>query len=188
MQVNPRLFSFVGGNSGVWKITSIIRNSGESLPPAEKLHIAGGAETEPSDSVWILRGATSNERYVERKEKDRLLREQPSLGRPEANCGAMIAIRKNAQWWSLTQDERRAIFEEKSHHIKIGLDYLPTIARRLHHCRDLSTSEPFDFITWFEFAERDTAAFEQLLKQLHATEEWKFVDREVDIRVAREKP
>ena len=94
---------------------------------------------------------------------------------------------KNAMWWSLTQDERRAIFEENSRHNKIGLDYLPAIARRLHHCRDLTTAEPFDFITWFEFAEKDTAAFDQLLTQLHATEEWNFVDREVDIRVVREK-
>ena len=144
-------------------------------------------EKESSGSAWILCGATSNEHYVERKEKDQLLLKQPSLGRPEANCGAMIAIGKNAKWWSLTQDERRAIFEEKSHHNKIGFDYLPAIARRLHHCRDLSTAEPFDFITWFEFAEKDTAAFDQLLTQLHATEEWNFVDREVDIRVVREK-
>ncbi|MDZ4852461.1 MAG: hypothetical protein SGI77_24495 [Pirellulaceae bacterium] len=44
----------------------------------------------------------------------------------------------------MTQDERRAIFEERSHHISIGLKYLPAIARRLHHCRDFSEPEPFD--------------------------------------------
>jgi len=46
----------------------------------------------------------------------------------------------------LTQDERRAVFEEQSHHTAIGLKYLPATARRLHHCRDLGTEEPFDFL------------------------------------------
>ena len=147
MQVNPRLFSFVGGNSGIWRITKVTAISGESLPPVEKLRIVDGTAGESSGAAWILCGATSNERYVERKEKGQLLLKQASLGRPEANCGAMIPIRKNAMWWSLTQDERRAIFEENSRHNKIGLDYLPAIARRLHHCRDLTTAEPFDFIT-----------------------------------------
>ena len=33
--------------------------------------------------------------------------------------------------------DRRAIFEERSKHMTIGMKYLPAIARRLHHCRDL---------------------------------------------------
>jgi len=48
----------------------------------------------------------------------------------------------------LTQDERREIFEERSRHIATGLEYLPAVARRLHHSRDLGG--PFDFLTWFE--------------------------------------
>jgi len=51
----------------------------------------------------------------------------------------------------LAQDERRAIFEERSHHISIVLKYLPAIARGLHHCRDLSEPEPFDFLTLSEY-------------------------------------
>ena len=43
-----------------------------------------------------------------------------------------------------------AIFEQRSHHIKDSLAFLPRIARRLYHARDLG--QPFDFITWFEFA------------------------------------
>ena len=35
----------------------------------------------------------------------------------------LIPIRKNEAWWALAQDERRAIFEERSHHIAIGLEY-----------------------------------------------------------------
>jgi len=62
---------------------------------------------------------------------------------------------------------------------------LPSIARRLHHCRDLETSEPFDFVTLFDYAPADAAAFDDLLGALRATEEWKFVDREIDIRFVR---
>jgi hypothetical protein len=63
------------------------------------------------------------------------------------------------------------------------LEYLPAVARRLHHCRDLG--EPFDFLTWFEFAPTDTVAFDELVERLRETEEWSYVDREVDIRLTR---
>ena len=82
-----------------------------------------------------------------------------------------------------TQDERRAIFEERSHHIELSMKYLPAIARGLYHCRDLG--EPFDFIAWFEFAPKDAGAFADLLAELRATGEWTFVDREVEVRLER---
>lgn len=64
------------------------------------------------------------------------------------------------------------------------MNYLPAIARRLHHSRDLR--EPFDFLTWFEFAPEHEADFEALLSNLRATREWTFVEREVDIRLTRD--
>ena len=99
-------------------------------------------------------------------------------------CAALIPIKKSAAWWELTQEERRKIFEDKSHHIAASLKYLPAIARQLYHCRDLG--EPFDFLTWFEYAPEHADMFEELVGMLRATEEWTFVEREVDIRVARE--
>jgi chlorite dismutase len=99
-----------------------------------------------------------------------------------------IPIRKTAEWWALPQDERRRIFESQSRHIAIGLEYLPAIARRLHHCRDLGPDEPFDFLTWFEYAPADAAdaaAFEALVEALRSSPEWAYVDREVDIRLTR---
>ena len=139
-------------------------------------------------AAWVLHGVTSNERYVTRPEKEQLLAKQQGLGRPEADCAVLIPIRKNANWWAMTQDERRKIFEEQSHHTQIGLDYLPSIARRLHHCRDLAAPEPFDFLTWFEFAKKDTAEFDKLLARLRASEEWNYVEREVEIRLTRDNP
>jgi hypothetical protein len=57
----------------------------------------------------------------------------------------------------------------------------PPIARRLHHSRDLG--EPFDFITWFDYAPEYEHDFDALLAELHASEEWTYVAREVDIRL-----
>lgn len=66
------------------------------------------------------------------------------------------------------------------------MDALPAVARRLHHCRDLGTEEPFDFITYFEYDENDTDVFDTLVKRLRGTEEWRYVDREVDIRLVKQ--
>lgn len=183
-----RLFSFIGGDSGLWRVVKMEVIVGEPLPAARRLEITSGSEV-PSDpdAAWVLRGIISNERYVvSQEEKDQIVAKQPSLGRPEATCAALIPIRKNAAWWALTQTERQGIFGEQSRHARIGLQYFPELARRLHHCRDLSENEPFDFLTWFEYAPAQESAFNQLIAALHATEEWKYVEREVDIRLVRE--
>jgi hypothetical protein len=73
--------------------------------------------------------------------------------------------------------------KEQSHYIRIGLKYLPAIARRLYHSRELG--EAFDFLTWFEYAPSETDAFEPIVTGLRTSPEWAFVDREVDIRLAR---
>ncbi len=135
-------------------------------------------------TIWVLRGFTSNVRYATKDEVTRLKAAQPALGRPEASCAALIPIKKTAAWWELAQDERRRIFEETSRHTAVGLEYLPAVARRLHHSRDLG--EPFDFLTWFEFAQEHAPAFDELVARLRATEEWDYVEREVDIRLVRE--
>jgi hypothetical protein len=182
-----RSFSFIGGDTGPWRVTEMEVRVGEPLPAARRLKITSGSES-PSDphAAWVLRGITSNERYVVREERNQIVAAQLALGRPEASCAALIPIRKNEVWWTLTQDERLSIFKEQSHHTQIGLQRFPALARRLHHCRDLSENEPFDFLTWFEYAPADETTFNKLLAELRATEEWKYVEREVDIRLVRE--
>lgn len=184
--MNPRLFSFVGGNAGGWSVVSAKAVVGDPLRAVDRVDFVSGAvATMPEGGKWVLRGVTSNERYVTRDEKDSLVKKQAALGRPDSTFAALIPIRKSAKWWALTQDERRELFEEKSKHIAIGLKYLPGIARRLHHCRDLSETEPFDFLTLFDYSKNDAGAFDDLVAALRATEEWKFVEREVDIRLMR---
>jgi len=185
--MSSRFFSFVGGDSGSWRVTKSDTIIGEPLNNVKRLDIVAGARVQSGlDTGWVLQGITSNERYVVRDEKNQLLAKQQGLGRPEATRAALILIRKNAAWWALTQDERRKILEDQSKHIQIGLRYLPAIARRLHHCRDLSENEPFDFITWFDFSPAHEADFNHLVAELRSSEEWKYVDREIDIRLDRE--
>ena len=124
---------------------------------------------------------TSHLRYVEKAEKEQLSQQHAPLGRKEATFAALIPIRKSAAWWELNQDERREILEAKSHHISGTLKYLPQVARQLYHCRDLG--EPFDFITWFEYAPEHATMFEELVAMLRMTEEWNFVEREIDVRL-----
>ena len=184
----PRQFSFIGGDTGPWRVAEMGAIVGGPLPAARRLQIASGSEVPPDpQAAWVLRGITSNERYaVRREDRGQLVARQQVLGRPDATCAALIPIRKNVAWWALTQDERQSVFEEQSDHAKIGLQLFPALARRLHHCRDLSEREPFDFLTWFEYAPADEAAFNKLVAELRATEEWKYVEREVDIRLVRQ--
>ena len=182
--MTQRLFAFAGGDAGAWRVEAMRTIAGESLPKVDKIELIDGGGPSVA-ATWCLRGITSNERYVTREEKTSLVAKQEGLGRAQATCAAMIPLRKNAEWWALTQDERRQIFEAQSAHIQIGMRYLPAVARRLHHCRDLGPDEPFDFITWFEFAPEATAAFDALLAALRATPEWRYIDREVDIRMVR---
>jgi chlorite dismutase len=180
--------TFRGGQTGAWRVTSLSSVKGEALAPVRSLSVVHSEAIAlpllPSPTSWRLAGVISYLRYVERAEQVQLAEVPAELGRPAASHAALIPIKKSAAWWALTQAERRGIFEEKSHHIAGSIKYLPMIARQLYHCRDLG--EPFDFLTWFEYAPEHAALFEDLVGMLRATEEWSFVEREVDVRVMRE--
>jgi chlorite dismutase len=183
--MSPLQVAFVGGSTGKWSIERLEAVAGSPLAPASRLGVVegSGAAGQTGDAVWVLRGVTSNERYATSGEHRELAARQEPLGRAGSARAALIPVRKSEAWWDLAQDERRRIFEESSHHIATGLEYLPAVARRLHHGRDLG--EPFDFLTWFEFAPEHAAAFEELVRRLRETEEWTYVEREIDLRLAR---
>jgi chlorite dismutase len=178
-------FSFIGGKQGRWRVVDVRGIFGLSLELVERVNVVNGAVAElPLDSSWVLQSFTSNIRYAIRDEVNSLQAVQPVLNRSEAFCAVLIPIKKSDQWWEMPQDERRAIFEEESHHTAVGLEYLPGVARRLLHCRDIG--EPFDFLTWFEFAPEHTKAFDELLLRMRASKEWEYVEREVEVRLERD--
>jgi hypothetical protein len=178
--------SFVGGETGTYRVLRMNAVIGAPLAPvaavtSHPLHLSA---TAVPGAAWVLRGTNSAVRYVERSEAEALRLVQPAIGRPDCALAALIPIRKSDAWWNLAQDARREIFEKRSNHIASCLKYLPAIARRLHHSRELG--EPFDFLTWFEYSAEHAELFEELVQLLRATEEWKYVDWEVDIRLLRE--
>jgi chlorite dismutase len=186
---NERLWTFAGGDIGAFRVLQTVSVCGATLPDVTRLNVFSGVTPKGAAAVaapgFVLRGVVSNERYATRAEKKDLVQAQAAIGRPEAQHGALIPIKKNAAWWALTQDERRRIFEDDSNHIAIGMRALPAIARRLHHCRDLASAEPFDFLTWFDFAPQLRPQFDDLLGALRATKEWEYVEREVEVWVER---
>ena len=149
---NPRVTSFLGGSEGEWAVTSQTTLTGEPIENITRVAIVTGSLATSDTATWILRGAFTHDRYTTRPEKTELVSKQAPIGRPEATRSALILLRKNAEWWSFTQEERREILEEQSHHIAIGMRYLPAVARRLLHCRDFATQEPFDFLGFLDFA------------------------------------
>ena len=180
----PLHINFTASDRGLWQVDAIHAVCGETLDAAARLSVTEGMTSATrAGTVWTLSGTTSNTRYTNRSEVLALSAKQEVLGRSSATCAALIPIRKTPEWWALAQDERRHILEEQSRHIAIGLEYLPAIARRLHHCRELN--EPFDFLTWFEFAPDDSASFDDLLARLRQSREWRYVEREVDVRLSR---
>ncbi len=179
-------YSFVGGKQGIWRVTDVRGILGSSLDFVERVNVVNDVVTElPLDSSWVLQSFVSNIRYSKRDEVTALRAVQPTLNRSEAVSAVLIPIKKSLHWWEMAQDERRAIFEEESHHTAVGLEYLPEIARRLLHCRDLG--EPFDFLTWFEFAPEHTQAFNELLQRMRASKEWEYVEREVEVCLERDE-
>ncbi|MGY8905171.1 MAG: chlorite dismutase family protein [Burkholderiales bacterium] len=177
-------YSFIGGAHGPWRVDGMQAVTGAGLDAVACLDVVNAPPAQlHNKGTWLLHGFTSNVRYAVRDEVNALKGIQQGLNRPASTCAALIPIKKTAAWWALAQDERRAIFEAQSHHTAIGLEYLPAIARQLHHCRDLG--EPFDFLTWFEFAPQDTPAFNHMLVRLRASKEWTYVEREVDIRLSK---
>jgi len=176
---SPLLVHFEGRPDGPWHCTAAAPVVGEEFAPAPRMQLTPTR----SDAAWRLSGVVSNLRYTTAAEAERLVSHSAGLGRAEAKRGVLIPIRKSSAWWALAQDQRRQIYEEQSRHTSIGMKYLPAVARRLHHSRDLG--EPFDFLTWFEFAPEHETAFDDLLAELRASLEWTYVDREVEYRYDR---
>jgi len=177
--------SFVGAETGAYRVLRMSTVVGAPLAQvaAVTAHPAHLPLAQAAGAAWLLRGTSSAVRYVERAEAEALGLVQPALGRSDCSYAALIPIRKSDAWWNLPQDARREIFESRSQHIASCLKYLPAIARRLHHSRELG--EPFDFLTWFEYAAEHVELFEELVQLLRASEEWQYVEREIDIRLVK---
>src|SRR4051794_10680135 len=181
--VEPLPVAFAGGARGGWRVVSSAPVTGPALAAVERVAVIEGSGAVPDAAAWVLRGGTSHARYTTRAEQAALAAVPPPPGRRAAAPAALLPVRKPQAGWALAPDEGRGIPQERPPHIALGLRHRPAVARRLHHGRDLG--EPFDFVTWFEYPPAHAAAFEELVAALRATEEWRYVEREADVRLER---
>jgi hypothetical protein len=55
--MNPRLFTFIGGNNGAWSVTVCKAVTGEPLPAVKRLDILNASVAAlPDGAQWMLRG------------------------------------------------------------------------------------------------------------------------------------
>ena len=131
-------------------------------------HLAG-------DAAWVLRGVTSNERYVTRGEHSDLAARQESLGRAGATRAVLIPIKKSAEWCELAQDERRRIVRGELASRRSAWSTCPS--SRAACTTGATSASRSTSLTWFEYAPEHAAAFELLVQRLRATEEWAYPAR-----------
>ncbi|MBA3967102.1 MAG: chlorite dismutase family protein [Nitrospirales bacterium] len=75
----------------------------------------------------------------------------------------MIPIRKNAEWWNLSKEDRVALMKE---HTIPTVAYFKTVKRKLYHSTGLSD---VDFLTYFET--NDLGEFNDLVIALRMVRE-----------------
>ena len=72
-------------------------------------------------------------------------------------------IRKDTEWWALSQEKRAAMMQE---HTEAALPYNKSVKRKLYHSTGL---DDFDFITYFETAKPEE--FHALILALNKVKE-----------------
>lgn len=85
---------------------------------------------------------------------------------PAPRYAIMIPVKKNAEWWNMTPEQR---LKEIEVHTAPTLQYLVNVKRKLYHSTGLSDT---DFITYFET--NDLGAFNNLLIALAQVPENKY--------------
>jgi hypothetical protein len=179
------LFQYIGGSTGPWRVTNVTTVCGAPLKPASHLEIIQGRlDRFPPHCSWILRGVAKNTRFYTQEERVASKAQRIVPGLSAATCAALIPIRKSSEWWSMNIQDRQEIIEARTSHIDRAFRLIPAMARRLLYGRDLG--EPFDLVTWFEYAPKDAKIFDDLAATMRSSLEWQFVEREIDIRLVRE--
>lgn len=170
-------YNYVGGSSGAWQVTQMSTGRGEPLMPVTHVNIINGPlDRMPIRASWVLSGLVQNTLYITREERQSASRGTSSEPLPPT-CAALIPILYSPEWWELGPPARRELQQSQP------MRGLSAMMRRWQYRWDLS--EQFDGVTWFEYEPRDSAAFDDLLANWRASEKWKFVQRECDIRLVR---
>jgi chlorite dismutase len=116
-------------------------------------------------TAGVMHGLTKKANYVPGM-PDNLKAELKIPGEPGSKPYAIvIPIRKDADWWSLPQDQRAAMMQE---HTEAALPYSKTVKRKLYHATGL---DDIDFITYFETSRLED--FQSLILALEKVKEFR---------------
>jgi chlorite dismutase len=88
-----------------------------------------------------------------------------------------IPVRKTAEWWTLSAEER---LDRMREHIEPMIEYLDRVRRQLYHASGLSD---VDFLTYFETD--DLLAFQDLYRELQSIPEYRYVEYDDPTLVGR---
>ena len=86
---------FAGGGTGAWHVERMSAVMGPPLPAVDRVAVREDQNLPvPPGSPWLLRGVTSYERYVQRRERSALVERQPAqwLRRLGRKAGSRLAI------------------------------------------------------------------------------------------------
>ena len=169
----PLAVTFIAGPSGDWRIERLVAVAGDPLPAAT--HLSAGNEAPYTAKIsWQLRGTVSSIRYTTAHELTRLNIVSPLLRCSEAMCAALIPIRKSDAWWSMAQDERRAIFEKST---ATSPSRCPTCRRLRAACTMRATSASHSTSLPGSSTHRACACHRGISSELRVSEEWRHVER-----------
>ena len=66
-----RIFTFIGGSKGLWRVKRIAPVKGVDLPTVGWVDLVNeDIRALPAGAQWLLRGVTSYERYTNQREKE----------------------------------------------------------------------------------------------------------------------
>jgi hypothetical protein len=140
------------------------------------------------DPGHLFRGTAQHLNYTAAPQRaDLEARSRQPIEAPGTVC-VMIPIAKSSAWWQLPVEERTAAFQRSAQHHQhaaIGAPYVERIYRG-----GPESPIPYDFVTYFEFPESETQAFQDLLTGLRDTKlnpEWAYVEHEFEVWMRRER-
>ncbi len=86
--MSTNTFDFFGGDFGKWKVIHMKPICGLPLETVKYIDILPNLTNNLNKGVWTLTGFTSNARYAEKDEREKLIAVQSDLGRPFATLAA----------------------------------------------------------------------------------------------------
>lgn len=181
---DEKIFHYVGGTSGPWRITKIDTQIGLPLRAASHVDInVGPLASQPFNASWILRGVASSTRFITRDDASEFTLTSSPSHQSQTPCAALILIRRCYEWWNLDKAERTEFQKDREDLLHTNVPFFSTIAKRFQFQR--KRNESFDFMAWIEYEASDAALLDEIASTFRRSREWFFVDREIDIRMER---